>query len=368
VELFAPLFANVTTHQRPAELCFNDRIAALYSKAWSAAFLQRFLHSVCSSRRKEAHSECPRDQRLVTSAATIRICPPEVVGVTADSLSAALDAIAAIRARGHHKVVLKESIGVAGSNALRLFEPELTENQKRWIANVVESGRTIVVEPWLERELDFSVQLEMTPAGLKLVGYTGLLNDAKGQFIGNWAEPKRERKLPTAVTSLLGERPAVGNPVQRLYEELLAALENELRALNFVGPLGIDAFVFRDAGGMRRLKPVVEINPRYTMGRVTLELMNRAAQGSHGLFRLFNRASLRSKGCDGLVELSQRLRREFPLQFADDPARRIAEGAVCLNDPEQAQVCLAVFQVFRSAADLHRCMGLPSAAFVTDSR
>jgi len=257
---------------------------------------------------------------------------------------------------------------VAGSNALRLFEPVLTENQKRRIANVIESGRQIVVEPWLERELDFSVQLEMTPAGLKLCGYTGLINDAKGQFLGNWAEPKFERKLPSTVTALLGVRPAAGNPMQRLFENVFAALEAELRTANFLGPLGIDAFVYRTASGERRLKPVVEINPRFTMGRVMVELMKRAAQGSYGLFRLFNRASSRTEGCEDFVSLSQRLIEKFPLLFSNDPARRISEGAVCLNDPEQAQVCLAVFQVFRSAAELQRCAGFPSAALVNDSR
>jgi len=350
IELFKPLFASVTAQQRPAEDCFNNRIAALYSKAWSANFLRKFLSSLRSHRRKEVdapvragpppHGGGNPDDWL---------CSEAEVGVAVDSVQAALDAIAAIRARGHHRVVLKASIGVAGSNALRLFEPELTENQKRWIANVIASGQRIVVEPWLERELDFSVQLEMTAAGLRVIGYTGLLNDAKGQFLGNWVEPKFERKLPSLVTSLLGVVPSPGNKVQALYECLFGELETGLREVNFLGPLGIDALIHRAASGARRLKPVVEINPRYTMGRVAVELMKRAAQGGHGLFRLFNRASLRVEGCEDFVSFGRRLSAKFPLQFAADPARRIAEGAVCLNDPEQAQACLAVFQVFRSA-------------------
>jgi uncharacterized ferritin-like protein (DUF455 family) len=359
VELFQPLFASVTSQQQPPEARFNEQIAALYSKAWSAAFLHKFLQSLRSPRRKEMDSpSAASPPPHVGGYGDHWLCSDSDVGMAVESMEAALDAIAGIRSRGHHKVVLKESIGVAGSNALRLFEPDLTENQKRWIANVVASDRQIVVEPWLERELDFSVQLEMTPAGLKLVGHTGLLNDAKGQFVGNWAEPKFERKLPAAVTSWLGVVPAAGNPVQQLYEKILAALEMELRATDFLGPLGIDAFVYRDSSGARRLKPIVEINPRYTMGRVTVELMARAAQGSHGLFRLFNRASLRAEGCEDFVSLSQQLREKFPLHFANDPARRIAEGAVCLNDPQQAQVCLAVFQVFRHAPPFLRRTGV----------
>lgn len=366
VELFCPLFANVTGQQHPAELCFNDHIAALYSKAWSAEFLRNYLRS---RRREEADSTSPGPPPLhVGGYVQDWLCSETEVGVAVASLNHALDAINSIRARGHHKVVLKEAIGVAGSNALRLFESEINENQKRWIANVVASGRQIVVEPWLERELDFSVQLEMTGDGLKLCGYTGLLNDAKGQFLGNWAEPKFERKLPAAATSLLGFRPAPGNRAQILFARLIAALEAELRAVNFIGPLGIDAFIYRTATGERRLKPVVEINPRYTMGRVTVELMKRAAQGSFGLFRLINRSQLQAEGCEDFVSFATQLTSKFPLQLTSEPARRISEGAVCLNDPAQAQVCLAVFQVFRSAAELQRGAVFASTALVKDSR
>jgi len=369
-ELFKPLFANVTANQRPAELCFTDETATLYSKAWSANFLRKFLSVGRAGRpRPAAARQSPRAQRDAPyHESSAWLCSETEVGASVDSVPDAIDAIAAIRARGHHRVVLKESIGVAGSNALRLFEAELTDNQKRWIANVVDSGRDIVVEPWLDRELDFSVQLEMTSAGLKLCGYTGLINDAKGQFVGNWAEPKFERKLPAAVPALLGVLPAANNPAQQLFDSLFTALEAELRAVNFLGPLGIDAFVYRDAADLRRLKPLVEINPRYTMGRVTVDLMKRAAQGSHGLFRLFNRASLRAESCEDFVSLGRRLHEKFPLEFANDPARRIAAGAVCLNDPEQAQVCLAVLQVFRGKTDLQRSPGFPPAALVNDSR
>ncbi|MBC8094972.1 MAG: DUF455 family protein [Akkermansiaceae bacterium] len=44
-ELLAPLFANVTGEERTANQRFNEGIAQLYSKAWSAALLQKFLSS-----------------------------------------------------------------------------------------------------------------------------------------------------------------------------------------------------------------------------------------------------------------------------------------------------------------------------------
>src|SRR5207247_5212122 len=102
------------------------------------------------------------------------LCTEHEVGVTVDSLDAALGAIATIRRRGHHQIVVKQAFGLAGSNAVRLFEPELLETHRRWMANGLRGGRHLVIEPWLERLLDFSVQLERAPDGLKLCGYTGL--------------------------------------------------------------------------------------------------------------------------------------------------------------------------------------------------
>ena len=349
LELLQPLFANLTGERRASGQCFNERIGQLYSKAWSAEFLKQFL----SLRRRDGKSEgylTAREpgSRPPSADPEVWLCPPDSVGVAVDSLDGALNAIAAIRARGHHKVVVKEAIGLAGSNALRLFEPELLEPQRRWLAHACACGRQLVIEPWLERLQDFSVQLEMTAAGLKLCGYTGLITDARGQYRGNWAESHHHTRIPARVVSLFAAPPQISNLLLQLYAEIFAALEARLRTADYLGPIGIDAFVYRDAAGATRLKPVVEINPRYTMGRVMVELMRQACQGSFGTFRLVNQAALRDEGCTSFSNYARSLQTRYPLRLEGEPAPRIREGALCLNDPDRAEVCLAVLQVGRT--------------------
>jgi len=331
VDLLAPLFPQIAAEQRTPEQRYNPKLAQLYSKAWSADFLRRFLGG--------------RVARPGRPAETDWLCTEAEVGVAVNSTGEALAAIAAIRARGHHKVVVKEAIGLAGSNALRLFEPELLENQRRWLANALRGGRQLVVEPWLERLADFSVQLEMSETGLKLCGYTVLLNDAKGQYQGNLAESHHHTRIPARIVSLFDEPGNVSGRLLALYAEIFSALETELRAVDFVGPLGIDAFVYRDAAGRPRLKPIVEINPRYTMGRVTVELMRQVCQNSTGTFRLLNLAAVRAAGSDDFPGYTKQLAEKFPIQLAGEPAPRIRSGALCLNDPLRAKVCLAVLDV-----------------------
>jgi len=342
VELFQPFFGQLTAEKRIADDSFNPRVARLYSKAWSAALLKKILRS---RRGDEALTSKSGISQSLLMSDEDWLCTENEVGIAVDSVADAMAAIAAIRRRGHHKIVVKEALGVAGSNAMRLFEPEVLESHRRWLINTLRDGRQLVVEPWLTREQDFSVQLEMTADGLKLCGYTGLLNDANGQFQANTAAPGHHKKIPADVIALFSGPPDIAQRLHQLYADIFASLEKELFQVKYIGPVGIDSFVYRDADRRTRLKPIVEINPRYTMGRVMVELMRRTCPGSHGRFRLVNRAALRVEGCESFPAYAKMLAEQFPLKLEGDPVPRISEGALCLNDSAQAQVCLAVFQV-----------------------
>lgn len=60
--------------------------------------------------------------------------------------------------------------------------------------------------------------------------------------------------------------------MQWLEDSFEPALGEWLARHHYTGPLGVDVLFYRDREGELRVKPVVEINPRYTMGRVALEL------------------------------------------------------------------------------------------------
>ena len=344
VELFEPLFGRVTGEARTPVQYFNDSIAELYSKAWSAGFLRKIL----AHYRATSEAQGPEAEGQTRSALTVTepwLCIGHETGVAVDTIDGALEAIDAIRRCGHHRVLAKEAHGLAGHNAIRLWEPELLAAQRQWLARAVQNGRQVVIEPWLDRELDFSIQLEMGPRDLKLCGYTGLVNDRKGQFLANWAEADCRRCLPAKVAAAFRSPADVTVCLQRLYEGIFSFLEAELHRAGFVGPVSIDAFVYRTPEGDCRLKPIVEINPRYTMGRLTLELMKRVCPGSCGLFRLVSRAQARVEGFADFSRYAASLGERLPLRFEGKPAPGILQGALALNDPRQAQVCLATFEV-----------------------
>lgn len=320
--LLEPLQGQASGRGRPDAAWVRERLAPLYSKAWSAGFLEEFLAA-----RPEPW-----------------LCGPEDVGMVARTEAEVLAAVASIRGRGHHRVVVKQALGLAGQNALRLWEPAWLETQRRWLADAVRRG-PVVVEPWRERVLDFSVQFEMTARALEWRGYAGLLCDGRGQYRGNWAEPGHAKRPPAAVAEWLGAPADVGLRVGRLYEEARRALEPRLREAGYAGPVGLDALVFRDGSGAGRLKPVVEMNPRYTMGRLTLELMARVCPGRRGEFRILTRAQVQAAGAADFVAYAAEARRRCPVRLEGSPVPRVAEGVVFLNDPATAQAVLAEWTV-----------------------
>ncbi len=334
LELLGPLSAKLGKLEGE-EPGFHSGMTPLYSKAWSAEFLRRFLTDFKSM------------GWLCTEAET---------GVVVKNFEAVLAAVDAIRRRGHHKVVVKESFGLAGRNMIRLWEPEILASQQRWITGALASGHPLVVEPWLERVVDFSVHWEMSSAGLQLRGFTGLMTDPRGQFQANWAEPSYRRRPPSAVLACLPPPMGFLPGIMPLYESLRTRLESELRLVRYQGPVGIDAFVYRLADGSYRLKPVVEINPRYTMGRLTLELMRRVAPGAVGFFRLLSIKEVIAAGFHGFDDFSERWVKQFPIRLTGSPLPKIQGGAICLTDPLEARVSLALFQVGSALATLRRLL------------
>ncbi|MBX3748109.1 MAG: DUF455 family protein [Verrucomicrobiae bacterium] len=340
LDLLAPLLPRLTVEPRTAAQCFPDGLARLYGKTWSC----RFLHSL-----------------LPRWPGTPWLCPESDIGTPVATLDQALAAIHSIRARGHHPVLVKEDLGTAGGNALRLFEPALLPAHRRWMERTLEDGRTLVVEPWLDRLADFSIQLEMGPRELRLIGYTALLNDPRGQFVANQACPGWHRRPPASATAWLRDPIDLVTRLPDWYREVFSALEPELRALQYLGPIGIDAFVYRHPDGRPRLKPIVEINPRFTMGRLTLALMDHVHPGRRALFKLVRRTAPRrpdpvssTHPSDPLPDLgpdedwpsyARALRERFPLHLEPHPTARIREGVLFLTDPARAQVCLAALHI-----------------------
>lgn len=149
--------------------------------------------------------------------------------------------------------VVKAEFGMSGRERL-LGCGELTQQDCKWAFKRIESDGAVFLEPWVERLDEVGIQLEVPRAGSpKMIGVTPLLVDDRGQYSGSWfttGEPEAETWAPAIEVAL--------NAAQRLQE------------LGYFGPVGIDAMRYRAPDGTIRIRPLQDINARWTMGRLSL--------------------------------------------------------------------------------------------------
>jgi len=322
IELMQPLMSHLACSAMPVGEDWESRIRPLFSKSWALGLLRRFL-------------ETRRDRDWLS--------PDEDLGVVVTAYSEAMDAIRKFRETGHRALVVKADFGSAGKGQLRLWEPELLETQRASIRRLLETTGRVLVEPWLDRVLEFSIQWEVTSTSMRELGLVRLLSDHRGQYRGSvFSRPFTEGfsgELARFVHAGSSQR------FKGLVEELRLLLESELASRQFVGPMGIDTMVYRDREKRLRLKPIVEVNPRFTMGRVVLELARQVQAGRTVRMVLINRSMLRRLHMARFADCARQLGHNLPVVMTTGDRPRQELGALCLNDPETAEACLAVLLV-----------------------
>ena len=149
-------------------------------------------------------------------------------------------ALAAITGRW----VVKQEFGGSGRD-VRFGEGPLTGPAANWAANRLASG-PLFAEPWVRFEAEFSAHFTLTGDNAIFEGVCRLRSTPGGQF---------HSVEPTDLAPPL----AAALPVWE-------AFAGRALAAGYRGPLGIDAGF---AGG-RVVRPVMDVNARWTMGRVAL--------------------------------------------------------------------------------------------------
>lgn len=236
---------------------------------------------------------------------------PETGNLHRDAVSA-LTEIARLLESG--QALLKAPFACAGRGHLRVNHESVPEKTRGWIENTLAAHGSVVIEPWLDRVLDFSALYEMKPGcEAVLLNLTRIENDAAGRFLGIRIGPKWGNLLEPEIAEYLFRE----TEVMRIYQESIPAALGRLLP-GYTGPLCVDAMVHRRKDGSLALKPVVELNVRMTMGRMAHEWAKRG----------------RSRG--GCLRI---LRKQTT---SDSEINALSGGpGVFLNDPASATLFLA---------------------------
>ncbi|MEQ9409741.1 MAG: hypothetical protein RIK87_18540 [Fuerstiella sp.] len=190
-------------------------------------------------------------------------------------------AVQRLAAAGYHRWIAKPEHSHAGRNRLLATGTSLNQQQQAWLDRHLNSETGVYVEPWVERTEEAGLQFDIAcpesgasaddaEAGIRFLGATQLLNDRMGRFFGSVtaADPYFENRWEGAIQHGLSVCRAA-------------------RALGYFGPLGIDCFGFRTPGGREMTRFCNDINARFTMGRLALQLRSQLKTGELGAWCQF---------------------------------------------------------------------------------
>ena len=274
----------------------------------------------------------------------------EVVGRACETVEAVIAALAHYSECGYDSLVIKASIASSGRGQIHPHGGNLRDGQRGWLENMLKAQGSVVVEPWLDKVLDLSLHFDIDAKGeIKVAGWTRFFTDARGQYRGAFVG-QMVAGLDAELKKFLYGGGRDAKRLRRLGEDLASFLAGPLCAVGYVGAVGVDALVYRAGEGLR-LKPVVELNPRQTMGRVAWALKQRVNAARTALWLVVSRREAQAAGWEGLAEWAAHIEDSWPAELASD-GQQLSKGALFTSDPAQVREFATLLLV---AETLHEC-------------
>ena len=329
-ELLAPLVEGLPRGGEGP--CWSAAARQLYAKSWSAARLGEFL----------------------AAQKTDYFCGTDVVGTACETIEQVLAEIRRLVEAGFDAVVIKAIYGSSGRGQIHCRGGQLRTEQRGRLGNILRQQGQVVVEPWLDKVVDLSLHFDVGAEGETAVaGWTRFFTNGRGQYRGSFVG-SLTAGLDEEVKRFLYGDGRDARRLPKLGEQLAEWLAEPLRAAGYQGPVGVDAMVYRDRDRLR-LKPIVEINPRTTMGRVALKLQQMVNSARTALWLVISRREVTAAGFAGLAECAAALEAVHPAELMPD-GKQLSEGVLFTTDPAQARSFATVLLVGESLAECEGCL------------
>lgn len=198
-----------------------------------------------------------------------------------------------------------------------------------------------VAGPWLEKICDLGALIEIdVDRRVRVLEVMRPLIDAAGRYAGHalgrpFSFPSNTGDgAPLSQEFFAGIYPFWMDQVR----EAASRCGRKLAEKGYSGPASIDAMIHREqATGELALHPVIEVNPRYSMGRIALALERHLARGQPAIWLHINKALMTKSGYGDFAGLAAEMTRRFPLQLAGEKAPLVKSGFLATNDPQTAQ-------------------------------
>lgn len=176
--------------------------------------------------------------------------------------------------------ILKTPYSSSGRGLLWVMKRQLDTSNKNWVNGALSKQGSVSIEHGLENVQDFA--MEFYSDGQGSVRYEGLSvfnTEDKGAYSGNILE--EPAAMRNRITRFTGEESFL-----RIQEAVTQVLK-EIYGPAYKGYLGVDMLVFKQRDDSFAIHPCVEVNMRYTMGMIALQLFRKyIAPDATGDFRV----------------------------------------------------------------------------------
>ena len=295
---------------------WSNQQTDLFRKSWSSNCLRRWLSQ--DGQKPFAKTRTPD-----------WFAKPDCVGIDIFEPHDVREALDEIRSRGYAQAIFKLDLNASGRGQRRLDTgAPLEDSNESWLRSVFKerneragespenSGdRPIaVIEPMLQRVVDLSflwdvsfdashmangttaeptigddqTYRELADSGLtKYLGWTRAFVTTGRKYVGTRLSMPFVDCTPEIRRYLLADQ---AEKLKTISNWLAPRLAAELAPRNFAGCFGVDAMVYRGIDGELLVKPVVEFNPRMTMGHVAVELQKKVTAGVVSEFRILTKS------------------------------------------------------------------------------
>ena len=192
--------------------------------------------------------------------------PKEPIGITCSTMEEVEQALEYWSC----PVVIKANLGASGRNTIRHLG-SWEQGQQKWVSRILALQGCCVVEPILERIIDFSMQITIdNTTKIRHQGPIRQFTTKQGQYLGHWLG-QVHKGLPSDIIRVLYQ-----HDWKKLLSQLSMFVGRRLAQEGHRGVAGIDCFLYRKDQQLF-IRPIVEINPRYTMGHVAQSIRKRCS-------------------------------------------------------------------------------------------
>lgn len=227
--------------------------------------------------------------------------------------------------------VIMKQLWSSSGKGLKLIRGDFEAPLQNWCRRAIQMQGGVVLEPRYERILDFAMEFISDGEGhVSFQSYSVFSTSEQGMYAGN--QLGTDEYLEEEILRRYGREDSV--VLKNLKEQISLALSQNI-GTNYVGPLGVDMMLVKEASGEVKIHPCVEINLRFNMGQFASALSRKIlAEGHKGMFKIDF-----SSQPGAMLTIHEQMLKNYPLVKNGE---QVMSGYLALN-PISETTCYRAF-------------------------